>query len=141
MAELENLENAEKQKGLLAEDAAPVKLALNVVVPDAAPEKAKEPATDAVQTKPKPRAALDFGGDDDEYDGGGRRKRQTFVKLEADAGSSGAGMSAAEREALRTAKLLEVKADLPSGPAVLRANVQWKSIDEVSLLQAPGTSI
>ena len=135
MAEIDALEKAEqeKTKGLLTEDAAPVKLALNVAPPAEAQPATKEEAKEAEKPKAKARPAVDFGGDDDDDDGGGRRKRQTFVKLEPDTGSSGAGMSAAEREAIRTAKLLELKAGLPSGKAVLRAPVNWKHVDEVSL--------
>jgi hypothetical protein len=153
MAELEELDNKEKQQGLLTEDAAPIKVALAPVAiaapaiatssdklkPDSATGTGIASAASGTRstpepTKAKPRAALDFGGDDDEEDGGARRKRQTFVKLEPDAGSSGAGMSAAEREALNRAKLLEIKAELPSGAAVLKTYVQWRSIEEVSLI-------
>lgn len=135
MAELSEMERAEKEKtkGLLTEDAAPVRLALNVptTTTEVAETAKKEAKKEEAKPKPKPKV-MDFGGDDDEDDAGARRKRQTFVKLEADAGSSGAGMSTAEREAIRTAKLLELKAEIPAGSAVFRSTVFWSGIDDVS---------
>jgi hypothetical protein len=104
MQELSAIKSESKDQGLLSEDAAPVRLAL-AAVPKA------EPAPRAAP----PLAGVTLEGDEEEEV---RRKHKTFVKLDDDAK---AGMSTAERAALRNAQLLDIRATIPADRAGLFA--------------------
>lgn len=130
MEEFSALQEASKEQGHLTEDAAPIRLDLKAVQLPIASESVNATAA-ATAESIKPRKAVVLEGDDDEERGG--RKRQTFVKLEPEKGAQ-AGMSIAERNAIRNAQLLEIKTGLPVGKAALGAKINWDAIPRVSSL-------
>ena len=128
MAELAELEEKQKAAGLLTEDAAPIRLALDAMVPKE-PREEKKPDI----APPKPRPGIAFGGDDDDEEESERKKKRTLVRLEYE----GDGLSEAEKVAQRNAKLLEIRRDIPKDRRSLFAMaVQWAAIPEVSTRHA-----
>ncbi|ORX35471.1 hypothetical protein BD324DRAFT_632974 [Kockovaella imperatae] len=119
MAEMAELEEKQKAAGLLTEDAAPIRLAINAL-----PKEVKEEKKPDV-VPPKPGIA--FGGDDDDEDEKEKKKKRTLVKLEYE----GDGLTEAEKIAQRNAKLLEIKRDVPRDRRALYAMaIQWAAIPE-----------
>ncbi|WVR05586.1 hypothetical protein IAU60_002605 [Kwoniella sp. DSM 27419] len=126
MAELAELEIEQKARGLLTEDAAPIKLAIAPAPADAKPKEEKKP----VVAPPRPGVAL--GADDDEEESE-RKKKRTFVRLDAD-GEQGDGLTEAERIAKRNARLLEIKKDIPTDRRSLwRSDIEWAALSESTI--------
>ena len=126
MAELAEMEEKQKARGLLTEDAAPIKLAIS---------SAPTPTPKPVKTEPvghKPNMTFD---EDDELEAAGVKKKRTLVKLEYDGPAPlGEEMSEAERKARRNAQLLEVKRMVPdSVRAVWGSKIEWDALTEVSV--------
>lgn len=130
MAELAEMEEKQKARGLLTEDAAPIKLAMSSA-PISTPKETKK-AEPAVH---KPNMAFD---EDDELEAAGVKKKRTLVKLEYDGPAPlGEEISEAERIARRNAKLLEVKRMVPdSRRAVWGYTIEWDAFTDVSVVLA-----
>lgn len=121
------LEEKQKQAGLLTEDSAPIKLAINAPVFH---EVKKEDKPDTIAPKSRPAIILD--GDEEEEDPA-KKKKRTLVKLEY----QGDGLTEAEKVAKRNAKLLEIRAQVPKERKRLWSmSIEWASISEVSYLQS-----
>lgn len=120
------MEEKQKARGLLTEDAAPVKLAMSMA-PTPGPKETKkvEPVVH------KPNMAFD---EDEELEAAGVKKKRTLVKLEYDGPAPlGEEISEAERIARRNAKLLEVKRMVPdSRRAVWSSVIEWDALTDVS---------
>lgn len=129
MEEMERMEVEQKQRGLLTEDAAPIKLDLNVRPPTApADVKPAAPVPSAAPSRPAPVA---FEEDDDEEVAADKRKHRTFVKLEYDE-SALAKMTDAERAAITNAQLLDVRKQIPRDKRTLWGlSLDWDAINEV----------
>ncbi|KAK4687335.1 RNA-binding protein 25, partial [Tremellales sp. Uapishka_1] len=122
MVEMAELEEKQRRAGLLFDDAAPVKLALQVQ-PEA---KVKDEKPDVGKAK----AGVTFDADEDE-DALAKKKR-TLVKLEYD----GDGLTEAERLAKRNARLLEIREHVPRDKRSLWAlPIEWAAIKE-SIIKA-----
>lgn len=120
MAELNSLEESQRQTGLLTEDAAPIKLAIVAKVPVEA--KDDKPAS-AVATH---RPALALG--DDEDDGVVLKKKRAMVKLEYEQ-----SLDAAEEAAKRAGRILDITKRLPSSKSsIFRSDINWAILDNVS---------
>ncbi|WWC68325.1 uncharacterized protein I206_102250 [Kwoniella pini CBS 10737] len=128
MAELAELEVEQKAKGLLTEDAAPIKLNLNIPAP--APEvKVKEEKKLVVPHKP-----IVLAGDEEEENE--QKKKRTFIRLDNDDINSGDGLTQAERIAKRNAKLLEIKKGLPERRRdIFKSSIDWAGINETLISQ------
>ncbi|ODO12075.1 hypothetical protein I350_00860 [Cryptococcus amylolentus CBS 6273] len=123
MAELKELEERQRARGLLTEDAAPIKLALSAAAPPPQPKEEKKPV-------PHARPGVQFDEDEDDNP---TKKRRTFVKLDDDDAANGgeAGLSEAEKMARRIAKLVEIKKDVPRDRRGLwRVPVEWAAISD-----------
>ena len=126
MAEMQELENKQRQAGLLTEDAAPIKLALNApVIPEVKEDK---PTSETAPARPR----MAFGDDDEDDENDPKKKKRALVKLEYEGDED--GLSEAERIAKRNAKLLEVKARVPRDRRRLWATpIEWAAVGEVSV--------
>ena len=123
MAEMVELEVKQRAAGLLTEDAAPIRLALNTMT---RPEPKDEARPDFVPSKP----SMAFGGDDEEEEEAKKKSKRTLVKLEYE----GDGLTEAEQLAKRNAKLLEIRNGLPRDrKRLFAAPVEWASLSEVSV--------
>lgn len=121
LLEMAELDEKQKQAGLLTEDAAPIKLAINRPV---IPEVKKEEKPDLA---PKPRLGITFDGDEEEEDPT-KKKKRTLVKLEYE----GDGLTEAEKVAKRNARLLDIRAQVPREKKRLwSAGIEWAAINEV----------
>lgn len=126
MEELARLEEAQKERGLLTEDAAPIKLALA----SSAPIEPK--STKVEQPAPKPRPVIDFDGDDEDEVASDRKKQRHLVKLEYDENSG--GLTEAEKVAMRNAQLLDVRSQVTRDRRTLWSmRLDWNAINEVCL--------
>ena len=126
MEEMAARDVEQRKKGLLTEDAAPIRLALNQApVPE--PKKEEKPAPPVVR-----RPAV-FAEDEEDVDGGsGRKKQRTFVKLEYE-GKTDNTLTEAEQAAKRTARLLEIRHRLPHERRRLFGfEVEWAALSEVN---------
>ncbi len=122
LAEMAELEVKQKQAGLLTEDAAPIKLAINAPV---IPEVKKDDQSDIAN--PKPRPGINFDGDEEEEDPK-KKKKRILVKLEYE----GDGLTEAEKIAKRNAKLLEIRAQVPRERKRLwSTKIEWATMNEV----------
>jgi RNA-binding protein 25 len=118
LIEMSQLEDKQREAGLLSEDAVPIRLALQ--------NPATEVKEEVLPAKPKP--TLTFDGDDEE-DEAAKKKTRTLVKLEY----GGDGLTEAERLAKRNAKLLELRSDIPRDRRqVWTIRIEWAAINEVS---------
>lgn len=124
--ELAELEAHQKARGLLTEDAAPIKLDINSV-----PRPPPKEAPRAEVVAPKPNVAFD---EDEEMHDAAQKKRRTLVKLEYDADQPlGEEISEAERIARRNAKLLSVRRMVPSDRRALwETPIEWAALSNVS---------
>ncbi|KAK1927911.1 hypothetical protein DB88DRAFT_56444 [Papiliotrema laurentii] len=124
MAELAELEQQQRARGLLTEDAAPIKLAIGSV-PKPEVKEEKKPSA------PPPKVAFDE--DEDMDDASNLKKKRTLVKLEDDTPIDRDEMSEVERIARRNAKLLEVKRMVPADRRDLfNTPIEWAALtDEV----------
>ncbi|WVQ71288.1 hypothetical protein IAR50_000814 [Cryptococcus sp. DSM 104548] len=123
MAELKELEETQRARGLLTEDAAPIRLALSAAAPPPQPKEEKKPV-------PQARPGVQFDEDEDENPA---KKRRTFVKLDDDDMANGgeAGLSEAEKMARRIAKLVQIKKEVPGDRRGLwRVSVEWAAIND-----------
>lgn len=129
MEELADMEGKQKNSGLLSEDLAPIKLA---IAPPAVTTVKKEEKKEVVPAAP----AVQFTDDDEEA---GQRKHRTFVKLEAEETDPLAdGLTEAERQAQRNARLLQLRKRVPSDRKALWAQrIEWKAITQVSPRESP----
>lgn len=126
MEELARLEEAQKERGLLTEDAAPIKLALA----SSAPIEPK--STKVEQPAPKPRPAIAFDGDDEDEVATDRKKQRHLVKLDYDENSG--GLTEAEKVAMRNAQLLDVRSHVSRDRRTLWSmRLDWDAINEVCL--------
>nr|XP_018265023.1 uncharacterized protein I303_03205 [Kwoniella dejecticola CBS 10117]OBR87181.1 hypothetical protein I303_03205 [Kwoniella dejecticola CBS 10117] len=124
MAELAELEEEQKAKGLLTEDAAPIRLNLNIPAPAAPEVKPKKEEKVVVPHKP-----VILAGDDEEESE--QKKKRAFIRLDNDDINSGDGLTEAQRIAKRNAKLLEIKKGLPDRRRdVFRSAIDWAAINE-----------
>ncbi len=129
MIEMAELEETQKQAGLLTEDAAPIKLAIN---PPVFPEVKKEEKPDLAGSRHRP--GINFDGDEEEEDPA-KKKKRTLVKLEYE----GDGLTEAEKVAKRNARLLEIRAQIPRERKRLWSmDIEWAAINEVSGLDTSG---
>lgn len=127
MAEMAELEAQQKARGLLTEDAPMIKLAL-----DAKPESKEEKKPDVA-----PRPNMAFGeGDDDDEEGGPKRKGRTLVKLDYDEKDlKGENVNEAEMAARRNARLLEIRGQIPRDQRRLwSTDIAWAAITPVRQL-------
>jgi len=130
MAELAEMEDKQRQKGLLFDDAAPIKLDLTTTIqPEPKVKEEKKPEIkdeDKVKVRPKPAV---FGeGDDEEEEA--QKKKRTLIKLEY-----GDGLTEGEKIAKRNAKLLEIRSGIPKDRKTLwGTRIEWAAIGEVSFL-------
>jgi RNA-binding protein 25 len=116
MAEMAEMEEKQRRAGMLFDDAAPVKLAINAL-PTAKEEKKPELAAVALEG-------------DDEDDETIAKKKRTLVKLEY----GGDGLTEAEKLAKRNARLLEIRSRIPSDKRKLwESRIEWPSINQVRL--------
>jgi hypothetical protein len=131
MEEMSRLEEEQKGRGLLTEDAAPIKLDLAAVAPAAATTVASAPIARAAPLAPPPAV---FGGEDDEEDiAADKRKQRTFVKLDYDE-SAMAAMTEPERAAMQNAQLLNVRNQISRDRRSLWGmRLDWEIINDVSL--------
>ncbi|WWC88177.1 uncharacterized protein L201_003082 [Kwoniella dendrophila CBS 6074] len=132
MAELAELEIEQKAKGLLTEDAAPIKLNLNIqpTPVDVKPKEEKKPTI--------PHKPVILAGDDEEENE--RKQKRTLIKLDSDndiASKIDTGLTTgteAERIAKRNAKLLEIKKSLPERKRdIFRSSIDWAAIDQSTI--------
>lgn len=120
MAEMVTLEEKQRQAGLLAEDAAPVKLA---IVTDAVAEPKEEKAA---SLQPHRRPAMALG--DDEDDAGIQKRKRALVKLEYEQ-----ELDEAEEQARRKSRLVEISRQVPSSKhSVFDSQVEWDMLSHVS---------
>lgn len=120
MAELASLEEKQRQAGLLADDAAPVKLAIAAQ----AVAEPKETKPTATQLNPRPTIAL---GDEDD-DANAQRKRRALVKLDYEK-----GLDEAEEVAKTRARLLDISKNLPrSVGSIFDSVIEWSAVQAVS---------
>lgn len=136
MEEMARMEEEQKQRGLLTEDAAPIKLALgssSAAAAPAAPSAAPTPKSAPIRPATIARPPVAFGGDDEEEDvAADKRKQRTFVKLDYDE-SAMASMTEAERVAMRNAQLLDVRNQISRDRRTLwSVQLDWEAINEVS---------
>jgi hypothetical protein len=132
MEEMARMEEVQKQRGLLTEDAAPVKLAL--AVPATAPEPAAKAKAKVEQApvKARPAPAIAFDNDDEEEVAADKRKQRTFVKLEYDEKDVVDSTAEAEKAVARNRQLLEVRSRVPRDKRTLWGmELNWKAINEV----------
>lgn len=126
MAELAELEQQQRARGLLTEDAAPIKLAIGSV-PKPEVKEEKKPSA------PPPKVAFDE--DEDMDDASNLKKKRTLVKLEDDTPIDRDEMSEVERIARRNAKLLEVKRMVPADRRDLfNTPIEWAALTDVGVL-------
>jgi hypothetical protein len=126
MQEFAELEAQQRARGLLTEDAAPVKLAMSSVPRPEPRKEEKKPAA------PPPKVA--FEEDEETMEEVDKKKTRTLVRLEYDGPADKDDVSEAERIARRNAKLLEVKRMVPNDRRSLWASViEWAAISQVSL--------
>jgi hypothetical protein len=126
MAELAELEEKQRSRGLLTEDAAPIKLAIEPIKEPKKEEKKLEVAP------PKPRPVVTF--DADEEEDAAVKKKRTFVKLEYEGDDD--GLTEAEKAAQRNARLLEIRRQIPKEKRRLWSHrIEWAAINEVSCLR------
>ncbi|KAL1405199.1 hypothetical protein Q8F55_008824 [Vanrija albida] len=119
MAELASLEARQRQAGLLADDAAPVKLAIAAQVVS----EPKETKPAVAQVIPRPTIALG----DEEDDASAQRKRRALVKLDYEK-----GLDEAEEVAKTRARLLDISKSLSrNASTIFDTPIEW------SALQAP----
>ena len=119
--EMAELEEEQRKRGLLTEDAAPIKLALGSR-PTVQEEKKPE-----IHVKP----TVAFDEEDEVENDPSRKKRGTFVKLDYDEPPKGEDISEAERIARRNAKLLEIKRDVPNDRRRLwHTRLEWEAITQ-----------
>jgi hypothetical protein len=132
--ELAELEARQKARGLLTEDAAPIKLDINAV---SRPPPKEAPRPEVIA--PKPKVAFE---EDEETEDAGQKKKRTLVKLEYDADQPlGEEITEAERIARRNAKLLSVRRMVPSDRRALwETPIEWAALTDVSLDGAFATS-
>ncbi|EIW72718.1 hypothetical protein TREMEDRAFT_13947, partial [Tremella mesenterica DSM 1558] len=125
MEEFASMEQDKRNAGLLSEDAAPIRLALNrVPMPEPKEEKPK------VVSRPVPQSVF---GEGDEEEQAVRKKQRTLVKLEYD-GAEDTGLTEAEQAAKRTARLLEIRERLPHERRRLFGfEVEWAALTETLL--------
>lgn len=131
MAEMAELEAQQKARGLLTEDAPMIKLNL-----DAKPDTKKEDKKP--ETSARPNVA--FGDNEDEDDDGGpKRKQRTLVKLEYDENDrKGENVNEAEMAARRNAKLLEIRGQVPRDQRRLwSTDIAWAAITPVCVAGYP----
>ncbi|XAO23547.1 hypothetical protein I312_102326 [Cryptococcus bacillisporus CA1280] len=122
MAELAALEQSQRAQGLLTEDAAPIKLAINPSTHPPPPPKEEKKHVVA------PRPGVQFEGEDDDEESG-RKKKGTFVRLDEE--EEGDGLSEAEKRARRNARLLEVKKGVPNDRrSIWKFPVEWAAVGE-----------
>ena len=126
LAEMEELEIKQKEAGLLTEDAAPIRLAMNAAMVQ---EVKREAKPDPVAPAPRPGVMLDAGEEEEEDPN--KKKKRTLVKLEYN-GEEGDGLTDAERTARRNARLLEIRAQIPRDRKRLwSTTIEWAAINEV----------
>ncbi|TXT04929.1 hypothetical protein VHUM_04012 [Vanrija humicola] len=119
MAELASLEERQRKAGLLADDAAPIKLA--IAAQAAAEPKETKPA--AAQLHPRPAIAL---GDEDD-DASSQKKRRALVKLDYEK-----PLDEAEEVAKTRARLLDISKNLPrSAAAIFDSVIEWSAVQSV----------
>ncbi|WVW80454.1 hypothetical protein I302_102436 [Kwoniella bestiolae CBS 10118] len=125
MAELAELENEQKAKGLLTEDAAPIRLNIQPTTIDVKP---KEEVKPVIANKPKP---VILAGDDEEENE--KKKKRTLIRLDADTDGND-GLTEAQRLAKRNAKLLEIKKTLPQSKRdIFRAGIDWAAVHDSTI--------
>ncbi|OCF75290.1 hypothetical protein I204_04143 [Kwoniella mangroviensis CBS 8886] len=127
MAELAELENEQKAKGLLTEDAKPIRLNIQ---PTAIEVKPKEEVKPVIPNKPKP---VILAGDEEEENE--QKKKRTLIRLDAETdGQGNDGLTEAQRLAKRNAKLLEIKKSLPTSRRdIFRAGIDWAAVNESTI--------
>lgn len=124
MEELAQLEAEQKARGLLTEDAAPIKLAMSAV---SRPEPKEEK-----RVVPPPPSKVAFDEEEEAAMDPALKKKRTLVRLEYD-GPEDKEISEAEKIARRNAKLLEVKRMVPEDRRSLWASeIEWAALSQVS---------
>lgn len=123
-AEMAAMEETQRKKGLLTEDAAPVKLnisAARIPVPEPKEEK----------SAPVAKPGVTFGDDEDEEAGAAKKKR-TFVKLDYDQIVAEAGIPDEAEVAKQKARLLEISKQLPTSTrSIFKSSVNWAAVRQV----------
>ena len=129
MLEMAELEERQREAGLLTEDAAPIKLAIT------------RPVNHEIKREEKPdigskfRPGISFDGEEEEEDPA-KKKKRTLVKLEYE----GDGLTEAEKIAKRNARLLEIRALVPKEKKRLwTTSIEWAAVNEVCSHQLPYT--
>lgn len=126
-AELASMEEQQRKKGLLTEDAAPVKLNLSMPA-------AKLPAPEPKEEKPapvvsKPGVTL---GDEEEEEAAVAKKKRTFVKLDYEQIQAETGIPDEAEVAKQKARLLDISKQLPSSTrSIFAGRVDWEAVRQV----------
>ncbi|BEI87165.1 hypothetical protein CcaverHIS002_0705110 [Cutaneotrichosporon cavernicola] len=124
-AEMAAMEEKQRKKGLLTEDAAPVKLNLStakITVPEPKEEK----------SAPVAKPGVTFGDDEDEDEASAAKKKRTFVKLDYDQIVAEAGIPDEAEVAKQKARLLEITKSLPTSTrSIFRSSVDWSAVQQV----------
>jgi hypothetical protein len=124
-AELAAMEEKQRKKGLLTEDAAPVKLNISAAkIPVPEPKVEKKPV-------PVAKPGVTFG-DDEEEEAGAAKKKRTFVKLDYDQIVAEAGVPDEAEVAKQKARLLQITKQLPTSMrSIFKTSVDWKAVQLV----------
>lgn len=124
-AELASLEEQQRKKGLLTEDAARVKLNLSATkIP--IPEPKEEKPAPVVS---KPGVTL---GDEEEDESGGAKKKRTFVRLDYEQIQAEAGIPDEAEVAKQKARLLDISKQLPSSTrSIFSGRIDWAAVRQV----------
>ncbi|WWD18199.1 hypothetical protein CI109_102649 [Kwoniella shandongensis] len=133
LAEMAEMEEQQRARGLLTEDAAPIKLDIKpVLMSEIKPKNPNEEKKPSVAPSKKPGVA--FGDDDDDLDESGeKKKKRTFVKLDFD-GEMDGGLTEAEKIAKRNARLLEIRKAIPGDKRSLWASeIDWAAVGESTI--------
>ncbi|KAK8865624.1 hypothetical protein IAR55_000768 [Kwoniella newhampshirensis] len=127
LAEMAEMEEQQRARGLLTEDAAPIKLDIKPVFSEVKPKNEEKKPVAA-----PPKTGVAFGDDDDD-ESGEKKKKRTFVKLDFD-GEMDGGLTEAEKIAKRNARLLEIKLSIPRDKKSLWASeIDWAAVGESTI--------
>lgn len=123
-AELASMEEQQRKKGLLTEDAGSVKLNISA---------AKLPVPEPKEEKPAPVAkpAVTLG-DDEEDEASAARKKRTFVKLDYEQIQAEAGIPDEAEVAKTKARLLDISRQLPTSTrSIFGGRIDWSAVKAV----------